>query len=784
MATTRMPLRTAHDAPCFEGAASDVFRYLAQVEELCHSRQRTTDAEIIRYAVYYTGEGSWDTWSAVRDTLDDPKVWQDFKTAIASLYPQNECAQVPAPLPASLPQVAGLAMNPPVPVVILTPAALQPLLRPASLMPPDAPALAQPSPPPAPVSPPLPLPFAVTLLPKPFALVAPPHLPPADTFLPPMFSPASLHQALLPTPVLPIPQPALITPASLPTASLPCAPPTAAVAVPALTLSLTALEVLSPAAPMTPAIPATLLSPASDARLLPPAPPDCQQLDELQLDEVGPLATPCPAGVPPPLVVPTSSPPAPLPLPAFRARPPFPAVTSSLPVLAIADSPPPGSPLLLPAESASPPLPVLPVPPPAPLLPPDQVLSQRPPAKPPESLPLPNDKALDLPREGPVAMPVATRAAIVPPAHDPRPAVPPAPDEPRCPLKARPLCLPQGTVPMSAPVHVIAVPLTQSLATPSSLQLSPAKSALLPTSVPQPRALPVSQVESPQAAKPAQAPPTVPLPAQSPPTAAQSQVPSAAQLLSRPPESSPPTSPALPLTPDDKVFDPPQGGPALAVPRVTTAPPLPPAEAPHSIPPEPAPRLSLPPAIPPLPPPVWLPSLPPPPVPDGQMPTLDGRSFDAPRGGLAPDPTVAHITNFPPVTLPSPPPARALLQRPPPAPDDHPDAVQQGRLSVATRWTTPMLEAAHVVAVLVGSPQVPAVALHPPTTADAFAAQPLAATPAYSLQNTTSPTPVVPPGASGSAASVIFKAISDIFYSLPQHRPCQHEDCDACCTYA
>ncbi|KAF8647244.1 hypothetical protein AX14_009007 [Amanita brunnescens Koide BX004] len=177
------------------------------------------------------------------------------------------------------------------------------------------------------------------------------------------------------------------------------------------------------------------------------------------------------------------------------------------------------------------------------------------------------------------------------------------------------------------------------------------------------------------------------------------------------------------------------------------APPLQP-----SIPPEPAPRLSLPPAIPPLPPPVRLPLLPPPPVPDGQMPMLDGRSFDAPRGGLAPDPVVLCIANL----LPSLPPARALLQRPPPAPDDHLDAVRQ----------------------------VPAVALHPLTTADAFATQPLAATPAYSPQNTTSPTPVVPPGTSDSAASVIFKAISDIFYSLPQHRPCQHRDCNARCTYA
>ena len=278
-------------------------------------------------------------------------------------------------------------------------------------------------------------------------------------------------------PQKPVPLPALLPPLPLPSAPLPSLPPAAPVApsspqfpAPTLMLSLTALEVLlSPAAPVTPAVSTMLLSPASDAQLLPPTPPDCQKLDELMLDEVGPLMTPCPAGVLPPLIVPASLPPTPLPLPAFRAHPPFPTVMSSLPCskpkLPLVAQPellvnaPPATPIMpsllqppapavmlapavpqallcptpfeLPAVPVSslPPASNAPSPQPAPtdhLLPtgitpapkpscpaapsiapavpailslprPAQVLSQRPLAKPDKLLPLPDDKALELP---------------------------------------------------------------------------------------------------------------------------------------------------------------------------------------------------------------------------------------------------------------------------------------------------------------------------------------------------------------------------------------------------
>ena len=126
-ATARMPLRTSQDAPCFQGAAGDLSRYIADVEALCRSHQRTTNAEFIKYAVYYTAGPTWDAFALTRDALPEPGTWDDFKAAICDIYPQHE-AHTSAPLPASLP-------SPPMPAVSL------PSLPPA-----------------APVSPSLPLP--------------------------------------------------------------------------------------------------------------------------------------------------------------------------------------------------------------------------------------------------------------------------------------------------------------------------------------------------------------------------------------------------------------------------------------------------------------------------------------------------------------------------------------------------------------------------------------------------------------------------------------------------
>ena len=83
----RMPLHTSPDAPRFCGDANDLPHYLAEVKDLCQSRQRSTDTELIKYAVYYTDEASWDTFAAVQDTLNDPATWSEFQAAICDLYP-------------------------------------------------------------------------------------------------------------------------------------------------------------------------------------------------------------------------------------------------------------------------------------------------------------------------------------------------------------------------------------------------------------------------------------------------------------------------------------------------------------------------------------------------------------------------------------------------------------------------------------------------------------------------------------------------------------------------
>ena len=85
-----MPIRTNKEAPCFQGSAAGLERYLEDIEMLCEDRQRSGDAELIRWAVYYTDEKSSEIWSTARDTLSDPKTWDAFKKVIANNYPEAQ----------------------------------------------------------------------------------------------------------------------------------------------------------------------------------------------------------------------------------------------------------------------------------------------------------------------------------------------------------------------------------------------------------------------------------------------------------------------------------------------------------------------------------------------------------------------------------------------------------------------------------------------------------------------------------------------------------------------
>ncbi|KAF8664354.1 hypothetical protein AX14_006732 [Amanita brunnescens Koide BX004] len=230
----RMPLRTSQDVPRFLGTADDLPRYFVEVEALCRSCHRSADSKVIRYAVYYTDESSWDAFAAARDSLEGPKTWQEFKTVIFEFYPQCEVAHMHTSLPASLP-------SPPMPAVSL------PSLPPAAPMTPTIPAKSLSSASdvqslqPAPLNLPLlaePLPDGVALSPTPSPVRVPPVLITA-TFLMLFFSPvptapvcqaphasAALpfppaESALSPAPALPVPQPALTTSTPLTTTSLP-----------------------------------------------------------------------------------------------------------------------------------------------------------------------------------------------------------------------------------------------------------------------------------------------------------------------------------------------------------------------------------------------------------------------------------------------------------------------------------------------------------------------------------------------------------------------------------
>ena len=137
-ATLCMPLRTSPDAPRFCGDANDLSRYLEEVQGLCQSCQQAADPDLIKYATYYTDEASWDTFAAVRDTLDDPATWPELQAAIRDLYPIRKDAHAPAALPASLP-LSSVPSAPllgpllPTAAVLLTSDALQALLLPAPI---------------------------------------------------------------------------------------------------------------------------------------------------------------------------------------------------------------------------------------------------------------------------------------------------------------------------------------------------------------------------------------------------------------------------------------------------------------------------------------------------------------------------------------------------------------------------------------------------------------------------------------------------------------------------
>jgi len=91
MATpTRMPIRTSKEAPRFQGAASGLERYLEDIEMTCEDRERSGDAELVKWAIYYTDEKSSETWTATRDALAEPKAWDDFKKAIREIYPEAQ----------------------------------------------------------------------------------------------------------------------------------------------------------------------------------------------------------------------------------------------------------------------------------------------------------------------------------------------------------------------------------------------------------------------------------------------------------------------------------------------------------------------------------------------------------------------------------------------------------------------------------------------------------------------------------------------------------------------
>lgn len=96
-------LCTSQDAPCFCGAADDLSHYITEVEILCKACQCTTDTKLIKWAVCYTDESSWNTWAAICDALADPMSWKEFKDVIHDMYLLHQEAHMILGLQASLP---------------------------------------------------------------------------------------------------------------------------------------------------------------------------------------------------------------------------------------------------------------------------------------------------------------------------------------------------------------------------------------------------------------------------------------------------------------------------------------------------------------------------------------------------------------------------------------------------------------------------------------------------------------------------------------------------------
>ena len=452
-AAARMPLRTSQDAPRFLGAADDLPRYFEEVEALCRSCHRSADSEVIRYAVYYTDESSWDAFAAARDSLEGPKTWQEFKTVVFEFYPQREVAHTQSSLQASLP---------PLPVPFAPPSSLLPAIvtPPSPQLPAPAEALH------APVltlsltaleAQPFPVP---PMLPSP-AQASPPHVPAAA----PRLSPTSSDCQLLAGPpqlvvAASCPRPAKAPAADLPTAALaldsdalqPLFPPQAPPALPALFPQVAApsalgLVVLSPLAEPVPPSPAAFPSPTPMPASLPlPQPP--LHLPPPAHGPPLPPPTRAPLLRPPPACIPIRRPP---PAPDEPRRPlnarflclpreePIPTLT------AVRDGPTslsqlPASPL----PSAVAPL--------------DSDTSRL------DNLPLPPTPALaafPLPQKGPVATPVATRAATVPP---PTAAQSQVPSALVAPLLSRP---PESSPPTSPAPLPRTLPATVAALVPS-----------------------------------------------------------------------------------------------------------------------------------------------------------------------------------------------------------------------------------------------------------------------------------------------------------------------------
>ena len=129
-----MLLRASQDMPRFLGTAGDLSHYIVEVEMLCKSCQRSSEAELIKYTTYFVEESSWDSFVLARDALEDPTSWEEFKSALYNIYPQHECCAPIAPrqallqTPAAKPQPSSVAL---LPVDAMTQVAFIPVTVPA-----------------------------------------------------------------------------------------------------------------------------------------------------------------------------------------------------------------------------------------------------------------------------------------------------------------------------------------------------------------------------------------------------------------------------------------------------------------------------------------------------------------------------------------------------------------------------------------------------------------------------------------------------------------------------